>query len=254
MNLGISTASLYPMETEKALEILAKGGIKHTEIFFNCNYELTDSFVKGLKSIADNYGVNIASVHPTASLAESFMLFSNYERRLYEGLENFKRYGEICAMLGAKYVILHGGKPNGILNDEEYCERFNLINNAVKSGGGMLLQENVFRFRAGELEFLKMMHKNLGDDIGFCLDIKQSIRGGYSPFDVINAVGKNIKHIHISDNNELKDCMLPGDGNFDFKKLIAEMDKLEYNGAYVIEVYRNAYKEYDELINSINNV
>jgi sugar phosphate isomerase/epimerase len=99
-----------------------------------------------------------------------------------------------------------------------------------------------------------MMQKNLGDDVGFCLDIKQSIRGRYSSFDVINAVGKNIKHIHISDNNELKDCMLPGDGNFDFKKLIAEMDKLEYNGAYVIEVYRNAYKEYDELINSINNV
>lgn len=254
MNIGISTASLYPLETETALEILAKHGIKHTEIFFNCNYELSDSFVKELKSIADNYGVNIASVHPTASLAESFMLFSNYQRRLYEGLENFKRYGEICSMLGAKYVILHGGKPNGILNDVEYCERFNLINDAVKTGGGMLLQENVFRFRAGELEFLRMMQKNLGDDVGFCLDVKQSIRGGYSPFDVINAVGKNVKHLHISDHNTEKDCMIPGDGVFDFKRLKAEMDKLNYDGAYIIEVYCNAYKEYDELINSINKV
>lgn len=254
MKLGISTASLYPLETEKALEILGEGGIKHTEIFFNCNYELSDSFVALLKSIADNYGINIVSVHPTMSLAESFMLFSNYDRRLKEGLEDFKRYGEICAKLGAKYVILHGGKPNGILNDEQYCERFNLINSAVKSGGGILLQENVVRFRAGELEFLKMMQKNLGDDVGFCLDVKQSIRGGYSPFDVIDSVGKNIKHLHISDSSSEKDCMLPGNGNFDFNRLKSEMDKLGYDGAYIIEVYRNAYKECGELIDSVNNV
>lgn len=254
MNLGISTASLYPLETEMALEILAKNGIRYTEIFFNCNYELTDSFVGHLKGIADNYGVNIVSVHPTMSLAESFMLFSNYQRRLNEGIEAFKRYGEICAKLGAKYTILHGGKPNGILSDEEYCERFCLINDAVKTGGGILLQENVVRFRAGELEFLKMMQKNLGDDVGFCLDVKQSIRGGYSPFDVISAVGKNIKHLHISDNNGQKDCMLPGDGNFDFNRLKAEMEKLDYDGAYIIEVYCNAYKEYESLINSMNNV
>lgn len=254
MKLGISTASFYPLVTEEALEKIGKSGVKYTEIFFNANYELTDEFVSELKRIADFYGVEITSVHPTASLAESFMLFSNYDRRLKEGIEIFKRYGEISRNLGAKYVILHGGKPNGILNDQQYCERFMYINNAVKQGGGELLQENVFRFRAGELDFLKMMAENLGDQVGFCLDVKQSIRGGYSPFDVISSVGKNIKHLHISDSNSVKDCMLPGHGDFDFRKLKHEMDKLGYDGAYIIEVYRNAYKEYDELINSIKMV
>ena len=252
MKLGISTASLYPLETEKSLEILAKAGIKYTEVFFNCVSELKPQFVKLLKDMADEYGVEIVSVHPTMSLAESFMLFSAYDRRLYEGLEDFKRYGEIAAELGAKYVILHGGKPNGILDDLEYCERFMLINKSVRQCGGELLQENVAKFRAGNLEFLKMMQKNLGDEVGFCLDLKQSIRGGYSPFDVINSVGKNVKHLHISDSDNLKDCKLPKSGNFDFKRLKAEMDKLSYNGAYILEVYRNAYNEYSELIESID--
>ena len=48
--------------------------------------------------------------------------------------------------------------------------------------------------------------------------------------------------------------MLPGRGEFDFKRLKAEMDKLGYNGAYIIEVYRNAYDEYSELIDSIKYV
>lgn len=254
MKLGISTASFYPLITEQALEKICKSGIKYTEIFFNCNYELTDGFVNELKTIADFYGTSITSVHPTASLAESFLMFSNYDRRLKEGLEIFKRYGEICQKLGADYVILHGGKPNGILSDEEYCHRFMEINESVKIGGGELLQENVFRYRAGELDFLKMMVKNLGDKVGFCLDVKQSVRGGYSPFDAIEAIGKNVKHLHISDNNKDKDCMLPGNGSFDFKRLKSEMDNIGYSGAYIIEVYRNAYNEYDELLNSINNV
>lgn len=253
MKLGISTSSLYPLETEKALLMLAKNGIKYTEIFFNSNYELEPTFVKELKNIAENYGVKIVSVHPTMSLAESFMLFSNYDRRLKEGLDNFQRYGEIAATLGADYVILHGGKPNGILSDYEYCERFMLVNSFVRQNGAELLQENVFRFRAEKLDFLKMMVENLGDQVGFCLDVKQSIRGGYTPFDVISTVGKNIKHLHISDNGENGDCLLPASGNFDFKRLFKEMDKLGYKGAYILELYRNAYKEYDELFHSFNS-
>ncbi len=254
MKLGISTSSLYPLETEKALEMLGRNGIKYTEIFFNSNYELKEDFVRELKNIADAYGVKIVSVHPTMSLAESFMLFSNYERRLNEGLDNFKRYGEIAATLGADYVILHGGKPNGILNDYQYCERFMLVNGCVQESGAELLQENVFRFRAEKLDFLKMMVENLGDRVGFCLDVKQSIRGGYTPFDVISAVGKNIKHLHISDNGEKGDCLLIGDGNFDFKRLFLEMKALDYKGAYILELYRNAYKEYDELFESFKSI
>jgi len=251
MKTGISTASLYPLETEIALETLGKAGVKYTEIFFNCVSELKPSFISLLNNIKNEYGIEICSIHPTMSLAESFMLFSAYDRRLKEGLEDFKRYGEIAAELGAEYVILHGGKPNGILNDTEYCERFMKINESVRTGGGELLQENVAKFRAGSVDFLKMMVDNLGDEVGFCLDVKQSIRGDYTPFDVIDAVGRNVKHLHISDNNAYKDCMLPGKGDFDFKKLNSQMEKIGYNGVALVEVYRNAYIEYSELIDSL---
>ncbi|MCQ2449678.1 MAG: sugar phosphate isomerase/epimerase [Clostridia bacterium] len=247
MNIGVSTACLYPMPTEEALKTVGENGASCTEIFFNAESELKPPFVKMLAELARQYDLPIVSIHPTNSLAESFMLFSNYERRLQIGLDEFRRYGEIAAELGAEYVILHGGKDNGILNEEQYCERYMRVAEAVRSGGAMLLHENVRGFRAGQLDFLKMMQKNLGEQVGFCLDVKQCIRNGYTAFDMIDAVGKNIRHLHISDHTAERDCLLPGNGNFDFEGLFSRMQDLHYQGNAVIEVYNNAYDNYSQI-------
>lgn len=252
MELGISTSCLYPLLTEKSLELLGKGGVKTTEIFFNATSELSKDFVKELVKIKDFYGINVVSVHPTMSLAESFMLFSAYDRRKEEGLDSFKRYGEICGEICAKYIVLHGGKPNGILNDREYFERFTEISLAAKQGGGTLLQENVAKFRAGNIDFLKSMSDYLGDDAKFCLDVKQSLRGGYSPFDVLKALKTKIKHLHLSDNNLGNDCLIPSNGNFDFKAFFDLAKSVNYSGDAVIEVYSNCYKEYSELFDGLS--
>lgn len=254
MKIGISTSCLYPMLTEEALKRIGESGIKNTEIFFNSLGELKPNFVSELKTIKDYYGLNITSIHPTMSLAESFMLFSAYNRRLEEGLEWFKRYGEICSELGAKFVVLHGGKPNGILSDEEYFERFAKIGEVVFENGGTLLQENVVNYRAGDLGFLKEMAAYLKDKANYCLDVKQSMRNGYSPFDAFEELKDNIKHIHISDSSKEKDCMLPFRGNFDILSFIEKTKQAGYHGNYIVEVYSDAYNTYDELFSSVKSL
>lgn len=254
MELGVSTSCLYPLETEKSLELVAKNGVKSCEIFFNATCELEPDFVDILYRIKKEYGTQVISLHPTLSLAESFMIFSAYERRIQEGLDKYRRYGEIAAKLGAKYVIMHGGKPNGVLDDDEYCERFLQVADVVSQNGAVLLQENVFNFRANEIPFLKNMVRNLGEKANFCLDVKQSIRGGYTPFDVLDAVGANVRHLHISDHDSSSDCLLPLDGDFDFIKLFERMKDFDYDGAAMIEVYSWAYKNYDQIFSSYKNL
>ncbi len=250
MQIGISTSCLYPMYTEECLLEIAKAGVKQTEIFFNANCELQPDFIKKLCEIKDNYGIKVSSVHPTMSLAESFMMFSNYDRRFFEGLECYKRYAAIAAELGARYIIMHGGKPNGAIDNREYFERFSKIADAVRENGATLLQENVVNYRAGNLETLKSMSGYLGDEAAFCLDVKQSIRGGYSPNEVIELLGDKIKHLHLSDNTKENDCMLPLAGNFDFKSFIALAHEKGFRGDAVIEVYRNAFGDPKELFES----
>lgn len=250
MSFGISGASLYPLETEKALEMIGKNNIPCTEVFFNSIKELEDDFIEKLIKIKNDCGIRISSIHPAFSLSESFLLFSAYERRTAEGFEIYKRYGEIASKLGAKYVILHGGKPNGVLDDYGYIERFYKLSRAVKEQGAVLLHENVVNFRAGSAEFLKKFTDYLKDDADICFDIKQAVRGNYDPTETVNIIGKNIRHYHISDNSSLSDCMLPGKGNFDFKKFFKAASKFDYKGDFIVEVYRSAYNEFGELFSS----
>ncbi|MBQ8741345.1 MAG: sugar phosphate isomerase/epimerase [Clostridia bacterium] len=250
MKIGISTSCLYPMYTEQSFELIAKNGVGLTEIFFNANCELEPSFINQLSEIKAEYGITVSSIHPTMSLAESFMLFSNYDRRFYEGLEIYKRYGEIAAQLGARYVIMHGGKPNGTMDDYGYFDRFAKVAEVVSRNGTTLLQENVVFFRAGNIDTLRNMSDYLGDSVNFCLDVKQSLRGGYSPYDVLRLLGSKIKHLHLSDNNSQNDCMLPLTGDFDFKDFLTTAKECGYTGDAVIELYRNAFTEPQELFDS----
>ena len=81
-------------------------------------------------------------------------------------------------------------------------------------------------------------------------DIKQSIRSGYSPFEVIDEMKNEIVHVHISDNNADADCLPPGKGSFDFGRLFSELDKANYMGDYVIEIYSKGFDVENELITS----
>ena len=254
MNLGVSTACFYPLQTEEALIKVGESGVKTTEIFFNAYCELSDAFTDLLLEIKNEYGLNITAVHPTMSLAESFVLFSDYKRRFDDGIEQYKRYANVAAKLGAKYIIMHGGKPNRALDGYGYCERFAEVSRAVRQNGAVLLQENVVNYRAGSIEFLKYMAEQLGDEVGFCLDIKQAVRGGYSPFDALCAVHKNIKHLHISDHTPTHDCLLPTRGNFDFAKFFAATEQFGFDGAALIEVYRDAYNDYQEIFDCYRKI
>ncbi len=251
MKIGISTSCLYPMYTEECFKLIAQNAVPLTEIFFNADCELQPQFIDKLLKIKNEYAIEISSIHPTMSLAESFILFSNYDRRFYDGLEIYKRYGEIAATLGAKYVIMHGGKPNGTMDNYGYFDRFAKVSEVVSQNGATLLQENVVNFRAGNLQALGDMSNYLGDNVNFCLDVKQSLRGGYSPYDVLHLLGKKIKHLHISDHNTQSDCMLPSkSGVFDFKNFLHTATQCGYTGDAVIEVYRNAFGEVPELFDS----
>ena len=252
MSIGISTASFYPLETEEAIAILSENSIPCTEIFFNCAKELKDSFIDYVIDIIDNSPLRVTAIHPMLSFAEPYQIFSEYMRRFEESEENFKRYFEIAARLGAKFVNLHGDRPTGKLPVEEYCERFKILADSGKKFGITLCQENVNGYRSADPEFLADMVRLLGDDANFTLDIKQCIRAGYTVPEIMEAMDYKIRHVHISDHSPAADCLLPTRGNFNFKELITDLKNHGYNGDFVIEVYQNAYKNHNEIFECYN--
>lgn len=251
MPYGISTSCLYPQQTEKSLEQLGEIGVKTCEVFLNSPSETTLEFAEILNKIKHEYGTKITSVHPFSSFAETYMLFSAYERRFDDMLEFYKRDFEVTAALEAKYSVIHGALTGSKISDTEYFERFAKLIEEGKKYGITVCHENVNRHLCENPLFVEKMKNYIGEDFRLVFDVKQAVRAGFSPLDFAEKFKDIIVHIHISDHNSGADCLPPGKGNFDFGKLIRIMNSVGYKGDYIIELYRENFGGIDDLKDSL---
>ncbi len=246
MPIGISTACFYPNLTENSVEFLGKNGIKNIEIFLNSESETNVRFLSKVKRIADSYNMRIVAVHSYFCSYEPYLIFSNYERRFDDCLPFVDSLFDAGAVLGAEYAIIHGGKTSGGISNGEYFERFDILRRRGEELGVSLAQENVNLYLSSSPEFISEMRNALGD-VDFVLDIKQCVRSGVKIDDMLNAMGENLKHIHLSDHNDSGDCLLPFEGNFDFKAFLSKNETVK-NATKMVEVYNWAYNSVDQVI------
>lgn len=249
MLVGASTSCFYPLVTEKSLAKVIDCGFKQAEVFFNSSSELEESFVLDMKNQADDAGVEILSIHPFSSSLENNCIFGEYQRRYDDFIGLYRQHCHACALLGAKYVVIHGSlaKQKRPLPPEHYFEKFRSLAEVGKEEGVIVCQENVNAFRSQSIDFLKQMRSALGKDFNMVFDVKQSIRAGYDPFEFLEEFKHDIVHVHLSDNSPEKDCMPPGRGSFDFARLFRTLKGANYKGSYVIEIYSMGYDVAAEL-------
>lgn len=247
MQIGISSSCLYPMLTEKALETVGELGAKTAEFFFNSYSELKKPLIDELKSIKDYYGINVRSVHPFTSAYEAVLLFGGYERRLADGIDFYKNYFEAANELGAEMVVLHGGRVYLPTTPEGYAQSYIPLHEAALREGIHIAHENVHNHHCGNPKFMKALADLVGDEFRTVLDIKQCRRCGESEFEYINLLGNKIYQVHISDALPGKDCLAPGAGEYDFRRLLEELGRVGYDKTAIIELYRQNYGEVEEL-------
>ena len=252
MNIGISTGCLYPMLTEESVRTLLGQGFDLLEIFLNTFSELDKDYLHTLHTMLKQNEARVRSIHPFTSSYESFLLFSNYERRFRDGLDIYDRYYETAALLGADFVILHGLSTNyrSTLDDEEYCRRFSIMQEHANQFGVTLLQENVSGFRSGSNEFLRKMQQIIPEQSAFVCDTKQAFSCGSDPLTVVRAMGQKLRHVHISGSLSDHTCVLPGKGCFPIVPFLRELHRSGYDGDIIIEVYRFSYRQITELSES----
>ncbi len=254
MQIGISTANLYPMAIEDALSSLGGMGAQTAEVFVNTVSELSPSFTAMMTSRAEDIGVSIRSLHSYTSCFEPYMLFSQYERRFEDGLTVFSPIFEAAANMGASYVILHGDRDPGILSVEESVARFERLYDLGQTFGVTLLQENVVRFRACRPEFVSDMRRLLGEKAQFTFDFKQCRRTGVPFKEMIDAMSGAIRHVHISDSDFTHDCLMPGAGNEDLASTLRALKASGFDGAVIIELYRHNFDKIDELSQGVSHL
>ncbi|MBQ9899053.1 MAG: sugar phosphate isomerase/epimerase [Ruminococcus sp.] len=250
MVVGVSTACLYPKPLEEALYDLAVNGISCVEVFINTHSELKKGFAHGVVNMLRRFDMKCPSVHPFTCEIEQQMFFSDYERRLSDILEYYKLYFRFMNIVGADVFVFHGGKADR--GKELYCERYMKLKELGREFGVDVAVENVSRCQSGSSAFIRDIAKMLGDDFSFVLDTKQAIRSGETPFSFLEAAGKSVKHVHISDSGELGDCLLIGKGRFQFRRFFDRLNELNPDCAVILELYRNGWKGISDLVSSYN--
>lgn len=236
MIAGASTSCLFPMLTEQSLEHLMQMGIRTVEVFLNSPSERTLDFAARLGAIAKPFGANIVSVHPYSSESEGVSFFGRYPRRFDDEVEGYKRYFEICAALGADMFVFHGARNFLPMEAQFYFERFACLRDIARQFGVRLCQENIARCHSGSVSFIKEMKQEL-PDVDFVLDIKQALRAKTAALEMLEAMGKNLAHVHISDHNADCDCLALGDGVLDTKQFIEQLKGSGFNKAVILELY-----------------
>ena len=247
MQIGISSSCLYPMNTEEALRTVGELGAKTAEIFFNSPSELENPLLRELKAIRHFYGMEIRSVHPFTSAYETYLLFSDYERRTLDGIEFYKRYFAAANELGAEMVVLHGGRSVARIEPDRYAENYLLLHSAARESGIYIAHENVHNHLCSDPAFMKTIADNVGEEFRMVLDIKQCRRCDVSEDEYIRLLGDKIYQVHISDCLGDEDCLAPGAGDYDFKALFDKLGAVGYNRSVLIELYRKNFGEISEL-------
>lgn len=246
--LGMSSACFYPDETLEAVKHCIDLGFENIEIFINTFSELEKPYLDKISRCCLESGTRVVAIHPFTSGFEYLFFFSAYKKRAKEAAELYRKYFHAAAYLGADYSILHGDALKApFFGLDNYCEVLEMLSQTAKEEGVMLIHENVSTARAGNPEFMKALREKIGKGkLKYAFDIKQAARGGYSPFDMLEAMGDDIVHVHINDWLD-GECKLAYAGGLDLDGIISRLEAGGYSGKYIVEVYKKNFSRDDEI-------
>ena len=253
MQIGISTASLFGRYyTEDAVKKLNQLGVETTEVFLESYSEYTKKFGKKLNKMKGSLPVH--SIHTLTTQFEP-QLYSLNDRARAESFELLK--GTVLAgkAIGAKYYTFHGVariKRTPITIDFDRVGKITQeIVSVCEKQGISLAYENVHWAYYNYVGFFNELKKRVPNLKG-TLDIKQARQSGVDYRELLKEMGKDIATVHLSDVDENGKMCLPGKGITDFDELISLLAEESFNGALILEVYKNDFESIDELLESYN--
>ena len=252
---GISTASLFLRDvTEDAVEFLSKSGVKTAEVFLSTYQGYTAAFGEIVNAKKGDMEIN--SVH---------VLNTQYEPQLYSlnpraKEDAFSILGNSMAAakaFGAKYYTFHGMarvKRTPMVIDYDFVGKCTQeIIDKCAGYGVTLAYENVHWAYYNYIGFFSEIKKRTTGLKG-TLDVKQARQSGIPCKDFIDEMKGDIVTVHLSDIDKDGKMCLPGKGTTDFYDLFCRLRDVGFDGAFLIEVYKNDYGDKRELLDSLDYI
>src|SRR4030042_3041761 len=152
--------------------------------------------------------------------------------------EIFKCF-DIFRNLEVKLVTIHTDWASGLFSEAEainfQSESLNLLNDKAREYELEIILEPTVS-KHDTIENMEKILKKV-PNISFHLDIGHANLNNNDPIEFIEAFHSKMKHVHIHDNDGIRDLHLPiGCGNIDWQKTISELKKC-YDGTITLEIF-----------------
>ena len=247
MKCGVSTACFYPEETLQGLSCLSNLGVSCVEVFLNTFCELSSEYANRIGLCLRQNDMHISALHPFTSGMETFFFATDYPTRIEDGYTLYRRYFSFCQMLHIPRFVFHGMHKGINFPFERYAEHYLRLREMARGFGVDFLQENVVRCACCSTNAVTRLRELTRGDVGFVLDVKQARRAEFSPLAMLEAMGTNVEHLHLSDFTDTCDCTVPGTGAENFSALAEKLRAWNKNITAILEVYRTGFTDPPEL-------
>lgn len=248
MYSGVSTSCLFMREmNEDALTVLNGLGVRATEIFLTTFSEYTQQFAQLLCERKGN--LHVHSVHVLNTQFEP-QLFGSHPRARADAFRLLHEAMAAAHTFGAGHYTFHGitrlKKNSAPADPARLAPAFRDIIDACAEHGVRLCLETVHWALYNAPGLFRPLAAACPDLMGV-LDVKQTRLSGYPYQMYIKDMEGHIAHVHLSDVDARGRICLPGQGIFDFEECLRRLKDAGFDGAAIIEVYPDNYKEYAEL-------
>jgi len=247
MELAVSTLHLLDKPLEEALPGLITLGISNVEIADSGNHSLNPKRVSRLQEIRSSYNLKF-SIH--APYADTNLSADDDLIREWI-LKRIRATIRFANELDAKSVVIHPGwttATDRFMKGRAWKLNLRSVHWLLRYAeeyGIPLLMENVPEptpYLLVRVEDFEMFFEEMDFWIGMVLDVGHSNLLNET-YDFLSRFKDRIKHIHISDNNGVRDQHLAiGDGEINWKGTMEAISDSGFSDWVVIESY-NGIKE-----------
>ena len=249
MRTSVWSSYLFELKPEKMVDVFLEHGLDCSELSHEHGLMIlergkAENVGKKFKNFCDLRGFSFPQGHfdLEANLSET-----DRKKRI-KLLDNLKRWCDLFNAIGIKAGVIHACSfPEGKavkLKRSEYGRAAEMLDELLCYSKGMsftiCLENLTVNFNnMDELSALIETVEN-GKKLGICLDTGHLTMTGGSFSEFLRKAGRRLKALHITDCMGADfDHILPfAGGRADWKKLMAELKKLRYNGLFNFEIPR----------------
>ncbi len=230
----------YSLDFSKSLTLIRDAGFEITALgawAAHSGHDTAEGRRRIQKLLTENK-LSLCSVHAPSPAGDRLFSLDAEERA--NALRACRTAIDTARELDGKTVVLHLGKCDAGLTDEECCRRIEAGRQSVAELAEYSASCNIKlaleNGQSAEYDIVLacFLDEFKAEHIGFCYDSgHENVKG--SGFNMLRAFGQRLFVTHIHDNTGVDSHTLPFEGNIDWEKFKSVFHSLNYAGDFLLE-------------------